>query len=113
MPDSVERCTWAGNDPLNIEYHDLEWGLPERNESRLFEMITLEGYTEPEKLAIAKQYLVPRQLKQNGLEDYPVSIGEGGIKIKTGNSTADAILKGLQFGDDDDDDDAEDEDDDD
>ena len=37
------RCAWAGTDPLNIEYHDREWGFPERDEARLFEMITLEG----------------------------------------------------------------------
>lgn len=43
MPDNSLRCTWADNDPLNIQYHDNEWGTPVREESRLFEMLTLEG----------------------------------------------------------------------
>jgi DNA-3-methyladenine glycosylase I len=37
------RCEWAGSDPLNVAYHDREWGVPERDEHRLFEMLTLEG----------------------------------------------------------------------
>jgi DNA-3-methyladenine glycosylase I len=37
------RCAWAGTDPLNIAYHDEEWGRPVRDESRLFEILTLEG----------------------------------------------------------------------
>lgn len=41
--DQRIRCAWAGADPLNIAYHDREWGVPERDESRLFEMLTLEG----------------------------------------------------------------------
>ena len=41
--DGRTRCSWAVNDPLNIAYHDEEWGIPEHDESRLFEMLTLEG----------------------------------------------------------------------
>ncbi|WP_038097874.1 DNA-3-methyladenine glycosylase I [Thioalkalivibrio sp. HK1] len=37
------RCPWAMNDPLNIAYHDEEWGVPQRDDTRLFEMLTLEG----------------------------------------------------------------------
>lgn len=43
MTETFHRCAWADNDPLNQEYHDAEWGVPERDEARLFEMITLEG----------------------------------------------------------------------
>ncbi|MDX1461104.1 MAG: DNA-3-methyladenine glycosylase I [Xanthomonadales bacterium] len=42
-PPPPARCRWAGADPLNIGYHDREWGLPETDEHRLFEMLTLEG----------------------------------------------------------------------
>ncbi|NNE06026.1 MAG: DNA-3-methyladenine glycosylase I [Xanthomonadales bacterium] len=38
-----QRCHWAGDDPLNVAYHDREWGMPEISENRLFEMLTLEG----------------------------------------------------------------------
>jgi DNA-3-methyladenine glycosylase I len=36
------RCRWASN-PLNIPYHDEEWGVPVHDERRWFEFITLEG----------------------------------------------------------------------
>jgi len=37
------RCTWPGNDPLYLEYHDTEWGVPLHDDRRLFEMLILEG----------------------------------------------------------------------
>lgn len=37
------RCGWAGDLPIYQEYHDQEWGRPEHNENRLFEMLILEG----------------------------------------------------------------------
>lgn len=43
MNEQGHRCAWADNDPLNIAYHDEEWGVPTRDENRLFEMLTLEG----------------------------------------------------------------------
>ncbi len=39
----VQRCAWAGSDPLTVAYHDDEWGVPSHDDSHLFEMITLEG----------------------------------------------------------------------
>lgn len=37
------RCTWAGDDPLMIAYHDDEWGVPSHDDRHLFEMLILEG----------------------------------------------------------------------
>ena len=37
------RCSWCGNDPLYVEYHDHEWGLPEIDGRALFELLVLEG----------------------------------------------------------------------
>jgi len=37
------RCTWAGADPLMVAYHDEEWGVPQHDDARLFEKISLEG----------------------------------------------------------------------
>jgi len=37
------RCTWCGEDPLYISYHDEEWGVPVRDEKTLFEFLILEG----------------------------------------------------------------------
>jgi DNA-3-methyladenine glycosylase I len=37
------RCAWANGSPLEIEYHDTEWGVPSRDDRHLFEMLVLEG----------------------------------------------------------------------
>jgi len=42
MP-SLERCPWAGKDPLYVKYHDREWGVPVHDDRRLFEFLILEG----------------------------------------------------------------------
>lgn len=42
--DSRERCKWAGSDPLMQEYHDTEWGVPERDSRVLWETLMLEGF---------------------------------------------------------------------
>jgi DNA-3-methyladenine glycosylase I len=41
--DERARCGWATSDPLYVEYHDTEWGVPERDPTRLFEYLILEG----------------------------------------------------------------------
>ena len=38
-----QRCSWPGDDPDEMAYHDLEWGVPTRDEANLFEALTLEG----------------------------------------------------------------------
>src|SRR6516162_10000520 len=40
--DGVPRCFWAAGDML--DYHDLEWGRPVDDDSRLFEKLSLEGF---------------------------------------------------------------------
>jgi DNA-3-methyladenine glycosylase I len=38
------RCEWAdAGDPLNVAYHDEEWGVPSHDDRHLFEFLTLEG----------------------------------------------------------------------
>lgn len=37
------RCSWCLSDPLYIQYHDVEWGVPVHDDQTLFEMICLEG----------------------------------------------------------------------
>jgi DNA-3-methyladenine glycosylase I len=40
----MQRCAWVPEgDPLYVAYHDEEWGVPEHDERRLFELLTLEG----------------------------------------------------------------------
>ncbi len=38
-----ERCTWCGDDPLYVQYHDEEWGVPVTDDRTLFEFLLLEG----------------------------------------------------------------------
>jgi DNA-3-methyladenine glycosylase I len=40
----MKRCDWVPEgDPLYLEYHDEEWGVPSHDDTHLFEMIVLEG----------------------------------------------------------------------
>jgi DNA-3-methyladenine glycosylase I len=38
------RCPWAESHPLYVAYHDAEWGIPLRDDRRLFELLILEGF---------------------------------------------------------------------
>jgi len=38
-----QRCDWVGSDPLYIQYHDMEWGVPVYDDRKLFEFLILEG----------------------------------------------------------------------
>ncbi|MBP0997113.1 DNA-3-methyladenine glycosylase I [Serratia fonticola] len=40
---AIERCGWVTADPLYLEYHDQEWGVPTTDARELFEMLCLEG----------------------------------------------------------------------
>lgn len=42
-PKDPTRCLWCGTDPLYQQYHDEEWGVPVRDDQRMFEFIILEG----------------------------------------------------------------------
>jgi len=39
-----QRCDWCGNDPLYVEYHDNEWGVPVFDDDKLFEFLILETF---------------------------------------------------------------------
>jgi DNA-3-methyladenine glycosylase I len=39
----MNRCPWSGTDPLYVEYHDREWGVPVHDDPKLFEFLVLEG----------------------------------------------------------------------
>jgi DNA-3-methyladenine glycosylase I len=43
MPEK-QRCTWPGQDPLYVAYHDEEWGVPEYDDRALFEKLILDGF---------------------------------------------------------------------
>lgn len=39
----TNRCTWVSDEPIYIEYHDVEWGVPTYDDQKLFEFLILEG----------------------------------------------------------------------
>jgi DNA-3-methyladenine glycosylase I len=43
MSATAHRCGWCTDDPLYIQYHDQEWGVPSHDDRHLFEMLILEG----------------------------------------------------------------------
>ncbi|TGN62623.1 DNA-3-methyladenine glycosylase I [Nocardioides eburneiflavus] len=43
-PDGVARCPWGAGDPVNLAYHDTEWGLRVSGESAHLERLTLEAF---------------------------------------------------------------------
>lgn len=42
--EALARCPWCGTEPLYVSYHDAEWGRPERDARKLFEMLVLESF---------------------------------------------------------------------
>ena len=40
----MERCGWAGLEPIYVDYHDTEWGVPEYDSSALWEKLILDGF---------------------------------------------------------------------
>ncbi len=44
METQGARCTWCGDDPLYVNYHDTEWGVPEWDARALWEKLILDGF---------------------------------------------------------------------
>jgi len=60
------------------------------------EIIALSGYTEEEKLHIARRYLVPRQLEEHALDSSPVALDEGALRRIIGDYTREAGVRNLE-----------------
>jgi len=60
------------------------------------EVIRLSGYTEDEKLNIATRYLVPKQIKNNGLKDKEIHISDSAIKDMIRYYTREAGVRSLE-----------------
>ena len=60
------------------------------------EIIHLSGYTESEKIAIAKGYLVPRQVRENGLRHEEVNFSKAALKIIINQYTREAGVRNLE-----------------
>jgi len=60
------------------------------------EVIRISGYTEDEKIEIAKKYLIPKQIKDNGLKDNEWKIDDDSIKSIVRNYTRESGVRGLE-----------------
>ena len=60
------------------------------------EVIEIRGYTENEKEKIAKQYLIPRQMKEKGLEKYEIKINDEALEKLILNYTREAGVRNLE-----------------
>ena len=60
------------------------------------EVISLAGYTEEEKLQIAKRYLVPRQVKENGITEEIINFSEEALRAIISKYTREAGLRNLE-----------------
>lgn len=42
-PNELIRCEWPTDDPLMVEYHDTEWGVPVHDDRKLYEFLVLDA----------------------------------------------------------------------
>ena len=69
----------------------IPWALRDR-----LEIIELPGYTRQEKRHIARQFLVPKQLKEHGLDDEHCEIGDGAVFEIIDSYTREAGVRNLE-----------------
>jgi DNA-3-methyladenine glycosylase I len=102
------RCAWVGNDPLYIEYHDLEWGVPVYDDRVIFEFLLLEGaqaglswatiLRKRENYRLAFDGFDPQKVACYGEEKIAALLADPGIvrnrlKIRAAVSNAQVFLK--------------------
>jgi ATP-dependent Lon protease len=98
------------NNAFNDHYLDLDYdlsrvlfiatanttnGIPPPLQDRM-EIIRLEGYTEPEKLAIGQRYLVTKQLEANGLEKADIAFSDASLTLMIRRYTREAGVRNLE-----------------
>ena len=71
--------------------HTIPWALQDR-----MEIIKLSGYTELEKNKIAKKYLIPKQLENNGLKDSNVKFSDKAVNFTIQRYTREAGVRTLE-----------------
>jgi ATP-dependent Lon protease len=98
------------NNSFNDHYLDLDYdlshvlfittannlgGIPRPLQDRM-EIIHIPGYIEEEKLQIAKKFLIPKQVKENGLEEAHISFSEQGVLELIRHYTKESGVRSLE-----------------
>ena len=84
-----KRCDWTSANPLMIQYHDQEWGVPVHNDKKLFEFLILEGaqaglnwetiLNKRKNYQLAFQNFDPDKVARYGKEQIKGLLGNAGI----------------------------------
>lgn len=87
--DGVARCSWPGDDPLYVAYHDDDWGRPVTDERELFEKLLLDGaqaglawitiLRKRETYRLAFQGFVPERIAAYGDDEVARLLADPGI----------------------------------
>jgi len=108
MVPLLKRCPWSGSDPLYIDYHDKEWGVPVHDDRTLFEFLVLEGMQaglswltilkKRENFRRAFAGFDPEKVARFGKRDIARLMADGGIvrnelKILSAVANAKAMLR--------------------
>lgn len=88
VPFDLSRVLWVVT--ANV-MHNIPRPLLDR-----MEVITIAGYTEEEKVQIAKRYLVPKQVREHGLNDKQIVFSEGTIQKVIRDYTREAGVRNLE-----------------
>ena len=105
----VKRCGWAGlSDPMYLDYHDREWGVPVHDDRTLFEFLVLEGaqaglswgtiLKKRDNFRRAFDGFDPRRVARYDMRKVTKLLGDPGIirnrlKVQSAVSNAKAFMK--------------------
>jgi DNA-3-methyladenine glycosylase I len=103
-----KRCSWVGDDPDMVAYHDTEWGVPVHDDQKLFEFMVLDAMQaglswrlvlrKRQNLAKALGNFNPRKVAKYGDRDLERLLANDGIirnrqKLVASIANAQAVLK--------------------
>ena len=87
----MQRCGWAEGDPLMLEYHDREWGVPVHDDRLLFEFLVLEG---AQAGLSWMTILRKREAYRNAFKDFdPAAVGRFSEQVVARLLTSSAIVR--------------------